>query len=96
MESLQQLAHNVEQLLNQYQELKSQLESLQVENKIQREEIIKTHEELQKLKKDYSQLHTAHTLLLGKQASDEDRAKAKQKITNIILQIDKAIETLTQ
>jgi hypothetical protein len=41
-------------------------------------------------------LHTAHTILLGKDATDEDRIKAKQRITNIILQVDKAIESLTQ
>jgi hypothetical protein len=35
-------------------------------------------------------------MLLASDATAEDRAKAKQKITNIILQIDKAIEALTQ
>jgi hypothetical protein len=35
-------------------------------------------------------------MLLASQATAEDRAKAKQKITNIILQIDKALEALTQ
>ena len=96
MESLEQLELNLVQLLKQYQELQLQVKSLQEENKRQREEIIQTHADIQQLKRDYNKLHTAHTMLLASQATAEDRAKAKQKITNIILQIDKAIEALTQ
>ena len=96
MQSLEQLEQNIIQLLSQYQELQLQVKALQEENQRQREEIIQTHADLQQLKRDYSKLHTAHTMLLASEATAEDRAKAKQKITNIILQIDKAIEALTQ
>ena len=96
MESLEQLEQNLLQLLNQYQELQLQMKSLQEENQRQREEIIQTHADIQQLKRDYNKLHTAHTMLLAFEATAEDRAKAKQKITNIILQIDKALEALTQ
>ena len=96
MQSLEQLEQNIIQLLSQYQELQLQVKALQEENQRQREEIIQTHADLQQLKRDYSKLHTAHTMLLASDATAEDRAKAKQKITNIILQIDKAIEALTQ
>lgn len=96
MESLEQLEQNLLQLLNQYQELQLQVNSLQEENQRQREEIIQTHADIQQLKRDYNKLHTAHTMLLASEATAEDRAKAKQKITNIILQIDKALEALTQ
>ena len=96
MESLEQLEQNLLQLLNQYQELQLQVNSLQEENQRQREEIIQTHADIQQLKRDYNQLHTAHTMLLASEATAEDRAKAKQKITNIILQIDKALDALTQ
>jgi DNA-binding protein H-NS len=96
MESLEQLEQNLLQLLNQYQELQLQMKSLQEENQRQREEIIQTHADIQQLKRDYNKLHTAHTMLLASEATAEDRAKAKQKITNIILQIDKALEALTQ
>jgi hypothetical protein len=96
MESLEQLEQNLLQLLNQYQELQLQMKSLQEENRRQREEIIQTHADIQQLKRDYNKLHTAHTMLLASEATAEDRAKAKQKITNIILQIDKALEALTQ
>ena len=96
MESLEQLEQNLLQLLNQYQELQLQMKSLQEENRRQREEIIQAHADIQQLKRDYNKLHTAHTMLLASEATAEDRAKAKQKITNIILQIDKALEALTQ
>jgi FtsZ-binding cell division protein ZapB len=96
MESLEQLEQNLLQLLNRYQELQLQVNSLQEENQRQREEIIQTHADIQQLKRDYNKLHTAHTMLLASEATAEDRAKAKQKITNIILQIDKALEALTQ
>ena len=96
MESLEQLEQNLLQLLYQYQELQLQMKSLQEENQRQREEIIQTHADIQQLKRDYNKLHTAHTMLLASEATAEDRAKAKQKITNIILQIDKALEALTQ
>ena len=43
MESLEQLEQNLLQLLNQYQELQLQVNSLQEENRRQREEIIQTH-----------------------------------------------------
>lgn len=96
MESLEQLEKNVQQLIAQYQGLELQLESLREDNMLQRQEIIQTHAELQQLKQEYVKLHTAHTLLLAKDATAEDRAHAKQKITNIIVQVDKAIEALTQ
>ena len=96
MESLEQLEQNIIQLLSQYQELQLQVKALQEENQRQRDEIIQTHADIQQLKRDYNKLHTAHTMLLTSDATAEDRAKAKQKITNIILQIDKAIEALTQ
>ncbi len=96
MQSLEQLEQNIIQLLSQYQELQLQVKALQEENQRQRDEIIQTHADIQQLKQDYNKLHTAHTMLLASEATAEDRAKAKQKITNIILQIDKAIEALTQ
>ena len=96
MQSLEQLEQNIIQLLSQYQELQLQVKALQEENQRQRDEIIQTHADIQQLKRDYNKLHTAHTMLLVSEATAEDRAKAKQKITNIILQIDKSIEALTQ
>ena len=92
MESLEQLEKNIHQLLNQYQELQLQVKALQEDNKRKQEEIIQAHADFQQLRQEYNKLHTAHTILLADEATAEDRAKAKQKFTNIILQIDKAIE----
>ena len=94
MDSLTQLEHNLLQLLSQYQELQEDLRLLKQENIRQREEIIQSHAELQQLKKDYTRLQTAHALLNGEGMNDEERQKAKQRITSIILQIDKALEVL--
>jgi uncharacterized coiled-coil DUF342 family protein len=96
MESLQQLETNLKRLLEQYYELQDKYDRLQEQVVQQREEIIRTHTELKQLSHDYTRLHTAHTILLGNEAEDEDRLKTKQRLTNIILQIDKALEILKQ
>lgn len=96
MESLEQLEQCVSKLLNEHQELVLQVDALRDENKRQHEQILQAHADLHHLKQEYNNLHTAHTLLLANEASEENRAKAKQRITNIILQVDKAIESLTQ
>ena len=96
MDSLTQLEHNLLQLLLQYQELQEDLRLLKEENIRQREEILQSHAELQQLKKDYTRLQTAHALLNGEGMNDEERQKARQRITSIISQIDKALEVLKQ
>jgi phage shock protein A len=96
MESLEQLELCVSKLLNEHQELMLQVDALRDENKRQHEQILQAHADLHHLKQEYNNLHTAHTLLLANEASEENRAKAKQRITNIVLLVDKAIESLTQ
>ena len=96
MDSLTQLEHNLLQLLSQYQELQEDLRLLKEENIRQREEILQSHAELQQLKKDYTRLQTAHALLNGEGMNDEERQKARQRITSIISQIDRALEVLKQ
>lgn len=96
MESLEQLEQYLSQLLNEHQELMRQVDALKDENKRQHDQILQAHADLHHLKQEHNNLLTAHMLLLANEASDENRAKAKQRITNIILQVDKAIEALTQ
>ncbi|MBQ2291714.1 MAG: hypothetical protein IIW05_00620 [Paludibacteraceae bacterium] len=96
MESLEKLERNIHQLLNKYQELLLELTNLKEENQRCREEVMQTHAELLQLKQEYAKLHTAHTMLLADEAKEEDRIAAKQRITNVILQVDKAIEVLTE
>ena len=94
MDSLAALAQNLNQFLKQYQELQHQLSLLKEENIRQREEILQSHAELQQLKREYARLQAAHTLLAGDEMNEEERQKAKQRLTSLISQIDKALEIL--
>jgi transposase len=96
VESLSFLEQHILQLLEQYQELQEQVRLLKEENVRQRDEILQSHTELQLLKKDYNTLKAAHALLSGNELAEEERQKAKQRITAIISQIDKALEILKQ
>lgn len=95
MESLESLEHNLRDLLNHYEAQQQQIAALQEENQRQREEIIRTHAELVKLKSDYNHLHTAHALVAN-DVEDKERIRARQRITNLIAQVDRAIEVLKQ
>ena len=96
MDSLVLLEQNIQQLLAQYHELQEQIRLLKEENVRQREEILQSHAELQQLKQDYSRLQAAHAMIAGQEISEEERQKAKQKLTAIISRIDKALELLKQ
>ena len=80
----------------QYQELQEQIKQLKEENIRQREEIIETHTELHQLKQEYRRLQSAHALIAGEGLNEEERQKAKQRLTAIIAQIDKALDVLKQ
>lgn len=96
MDSLVQLEQNLRQLLEQYQELLEEMSLLKEENIRQREEILKSHAEIQQLKNDYKHLQTAHALIIEQGTNEEERVKAKQRLTSLISQIDKALEVLKQ
>lgn len=93
MESLVSLENNVQALLEQYELLKQQLLDLQQENERQRDEIIRTHAELVQIKADYKHLETAYALL-SENTDDEQRERVRTRLTNMIAQIDRAIEAL--
>jgi hypothetical protein len=95
MESLATLESNLLLLLQQYRDLQQQLVALQEENQHQRDEIMRTHTELLQLRADYKHLETAHTLLLD-EADGEKRERVKQRISNLIAQVDRALEALTK
>lgn len=67
---------------------------LKEENIRQRDEILQSHAELQQLKQQYNRLQTAHALITEDEQNEEQRQKARQKITAIISQIDKALDVL--
>ena len=70
------------------------MQLLKEENIRQREEILQSHAELQQLKQQYNRLQTAHALITEDEQNEEQRQKARQKITAIISQIDKALDVL--
>ena len=94
MQSLADLENNIKQLLAQDQELQDQVQSLKEENVRQRDEILQSHSELRELKQAYNRLQSAHALIAGDTLNEEQRQKAKQRLTIIISQIDKALEVL--
>ena len=94
MESLVALEYNLQQLLSQYQKLQEEMQLLKEENIRQRDEILQSHAELQQLKQQYNRLQTAHALITEDEQNEEQRMKARQKITAIISQIDKALDVL--
>lgn len=70
------------------------MQLLKEENIRQRDEILQSHAELQQLKQQYNRLQTAHALITEDEQNEEQRQKARQKITAIISQIDKALDVL--
>lgn len=96
MESLVALEQNLQQLLSQYEKLQEDMQLLKEENIRQREEILQSHAELQQLKQQYNRLQIAHALITEEGHNEEERLKVRQKLTAIILQIDKALDVLKQ
>ena len=93
MESLVQLEYNLQQLLEQHNQLKQQLLDLQRENERQREEIRQSYAELVTLKNDYKHLETAYALL-AENTDEVQRERVKKRLSNLIAQVDRAIEAL--
>lgn len=95
MESLSTLERNLALLLEQYQGLQQQVLDLQQENQRQRDEIMQAHAELVEMKINYNHLETAHALL-AENIDPQQRDKVRQRITNLIAQVDRALEALKQ
>jgi hypothetical protein len=95
MKSLATLENNVEVLLTKYRQLQQQLLDLQQENQRQREEMMRTHADYLQLKADYNHLETAYALL-AEQTDGEQRDRVRQRLNNLIAQVDRALEALKQ
>lgn len=95
MKSLAILEDNVNVLLAQYRDLQQQLLDLQQKNQSQREEIMRSHAELVKLRAEYNHLETAYALL-AENTDGEQRDRVRQRITNLIAQVDRALDALKQ
>ena len=95
MKSLATLESNVEALLTQYRQLQQPLLDLQQENERQRDEMLRTHADYLQLKADYNHLEAAYALL-AEQTDGEQRDRVRQRLTNLIAQVDRALEALKQ
>lgn len=90
MQELDDLEQSVHSLLTRYQQLQAEMSALRAEHEQQRVELLRTHGELYDLQLKHRALLTAHHMLGG----DEDRQRAKQQLSLIIAQVDRAMEAL--
>ncbi len=86
-ELLQLLEANIDSLLSERESLRQKVAQLEQDNERQRQEMIRSHEELAKWQRDYKTLETAHAMVSG-----ENREMAKRKLTLLIQKVDKAID----
>ncbi len=78
------------ELMRRYKQLREENTILRQANEYQREELLRTHEELTTLQKQYKQLSAVNALLGG----EEQREQAKRKLTQMIALVDKALAGL--
>jgi len=89
---LSKLEHNVHLLLERVDALEQEVAVLTQKNENQRQEMMQTHGELVSLQDKYRKLQLAYTMVGGQ----EERDKAKTHLSNMIAQLDRAIEVLKQ
>lgn len=92
MEQLEQLSENIRVLLMRYDELREENRRLREANKSQREEILRSHQELAELETQYSRLRLASAVT----GTPEERDAARRRLTQLISQIDHTMEILSQ
>ncbi|MBR1809136.1 MAG: hypothetical protein IJ776_07090 [Paludibacteraceae bacterium] len=89
-ELLLSLEKNISNLLQERENLRQEVSQLTDANRRQREEMIRTHAELEELKREYNQLRMAHAMV----ADTPEREAVKRQLTRMIHIVDKAIENL--
>ena len=92
MEQLEQLSENLRVLLMRYDQLREENEQLRAANQSQREEILRSHRELDELQTQYSRLRLASAVT----GTQEEREAARRRLTQLIAQIDHVMEILRQ
>ncbi len=85
------LQQNVDLLIGAYKELKAENVRLQEEVERARDEVRRVHVVESQLRKTNAALQVANGINSG---SDEERAKAKQRIDQMIINIDKCLALL--
>lgn len=91
MQALDQLEVSVRQLLDEQDNLRKQLTELQDRNEEMRAELIRTHGEVNDLQQRYRALLAAHQMIGG---TEGDRQRAKDQLSLIITQVNRAMEAL--
>ena len=86
---LDELSQNVQLLLERYQALQIENAQLREDAQRQREELIRTHSELQELQQKNRRLATANAM-----SSAEGSEEATKRINALIAQVDRAIAAL--
>lgn len=89
-EFLPEFEANLERLLKQYAYLEQENARLRQANENQRNEILRTHSELEVRNRQYKTLQTAYAITV----SSEDKKQAKQKLTHLIRLVETALEEL--
>ncbi len=89
MQTLDDFSQNLHALLERYQALQTENEQLRDDLGRQREELIRTHSELQELQQKNRRLATANAM-----SSAEGQEEATKRINALIAQVDRAINAL--
>ncbi|MBQ2540164.1 MAG: hypothetical protein II551_00790 [Paludibacteraceae bacterium] len=92
MVQLEQLSENLRVLLMRYDALREENKQLREANRSQREEILRSHRELEELQTQYSRLRLASAVT----GTPEERDAARRRLTQLISQIDHVMEILRQ
>lgn len=89
MQTLDDFSQNLHALLERYQALQAENEQLRDDLGRQREELIRTHSELQELQQKNRRLATANAM-----SSAEGQEEATKRLNALIAQVDRAINAL--
>ena len=89
MQALDDLSQNVHLLLERYQALQEENVRLKEDVERQRQELIRTHSELQQIQQQNKRLATANAM-----TNAESSEEALKRINALIAQVDRAIAAL--
>ena len=89
MQTLDDFSQNLHALLERYQALQAENEQLRDDLGRQREELIRTHSELQELQQKNRRLATANAM-----SSAEGQEEATKRINALIAQVHRAMNAL--
>ncbi len=89
---LQILQEQQAELIRRYAQAKEEVAFLRQANEMQRQELMRTHEELVALQREYKHLQTAHALC----AHSPEAVMAKRRLTYLIGLVDKALTNVAE